>query len=83
MYFARHYARLGQPQLAIDALRMAAQSGFVCAPTTLKSDPWFGAVRKHRKFGSLLVDAKGLVDEAQLRFRQHASSWNAESPLPL
>ncbi len=65
VYFARHYSRMKLAGRAINALKTAAQSGFVCAPDTLNSDPWLNAVRKHREFGSILSTAEGLVQDAR------------------
>jgi len=66
VYFARHYAELRQPNSAVRALKLAAQSGFICAPSTLTSDGWLSKLRKHSEFGSLLNGARRLVQEAQL-----------------
>jgi DNA-binding winged helix-turn-helix (wHTH) protein len=66
IYFARHYAELRHANAAVSALRLAAQSGFVCAPSTLASDPWLSKLRKHSEFDSLLNAAQWLVQEAQL-----------------
>jgi len=63
-YFARHYSRLGQSELGIDALRQAARSGFICAPATLQSDTWLSAVREHPEFPALLEAAKQHVEDA-------------------
>jgi DNA-binding winged helix-turn-helix (wHTH) protein len=68
LYFARHYARLNKPELAITALKQAAQSGFVCAPQTLTSDPWFSTLRKHPQFNALHDSMQTLADEAQSSF---------------
>jgi tetratricopeptide (TPR) repeat protein len=69
VYFARHYAKLKQPNLAVSALKLAAQSGFVCAPQTLNSDPWLSALRKHPEFPSILNTAETLVEESQSTFK--------------
>jgi tetratricopeptide (TPR) repeat protein len=74
VYFARHYARLKLPDPAITALKQAAQSGFVCAPETLKSDPWLTALRKHPEFSSLLNTAETLVEEARSSFEAYTAS---------
>jgi DNA-binding winged helix-turn-helix (wHTH) protein len=74
VYFARHYARLKLADRAVEALRLAAQSGFVCAPETLVSDAWLSAVRKHREFDSLLNDAEALVQEAHASFEACSAS---------
>jgi DNA-binding winged helix-turn-helix (wHTH) protein len=65
VYLARHYAYLGSPDSAIKTLKRAAQSGFVCAPETLRSDFWLRAARAHPEFGSLLTEAEGMVDLAR------------------
>ena len=68
VYFARHYGRLKLADRAVGALKLAAQSGFVCAPNTLISDAWLSAVRKHSEFGSLLSGAETLVLKARSSF---------------
>jgi DNA-binding winged helix-turn-helix (wHTH) protein len=65
VYLARHYSRLKLPDSAVRALKQAAQSGFVCAPHTLITDPWLSAVRKHPEFSSLLSAAETLVEQAR------------------
>jgi hypothetical protein len=65
VYFARHYSRMKQADRAVKALRIAAESGFVCAPDTLNSDPWLNAVRKHPEFGAILSTAERLVHDAR------------------
>jgi DNA-binding winged helix-turn-helix (wHTH) protein len=65
VYFARHYSRMKLAAPAIRALKTAADSGFVCAPDTLNSDPWLNAVRKHREFAAILCNAEGLVQDAR------------------
>ena len=46
MYFARHYSYIDKADLAFATLQKAFEAGFVCAPETLKSDPWFAALRR-------------------------------------
>ena len=65
VYLARHYSRMKLAHRAVNALKTAAESGFICAPDTLKSDPWLNAVRKHPEFGSILSTAEGLVQDAR------------------
>jgi hypothetical protein len=48
--------------------KLAARSGFTCAPDTLKSDPWLVPLRKHRELGSLLSNAEDLVEKARFEF---------------
>jgi DNA-binding winged helix-turn-helix (wHTH) protein len=69
VYFARHYAELDRADSAIRALQLAAQSGFVCAPNTLKSDGWLSRLRKHSEFGSLSSAVQKLAEQAQLSLR--------------
>jgi DNA-binding winged helix-turn-helix (wHTH) protein len=75
VYFARHYAQLRMADSALSALTRAAQSGFVCAPTTLTSDPWLSTLRKHPGFGSLLTTAETLVEEARSNLDAFRKSW--------
>ena len=71
LYFARHYSRIKKPELAITALKQAAHSGFVCAPQTLTSDPWFSPLRKHPDFKALRDSMQALVNEAQSSFDRY------------
>ena len=64
VYLARRYSYIGAPASAISALRRAAQTGFVCAPETLRSDAWLSGARAHPEFGSVLADAVNLADQA-------------------
>ena len=74
VYFARHYAQIGRAELAVRALKQAAESGFVCAPSTLCSDAWLSALREHSEFGSLLSTAESLVEEARSSFDEYTAS---------
>jgi DNA-binding winged helix-turn-helix (wHTH) protein len=71
LYFARHYSRLKKSELAITALKQAAQSGFVCAPQTLTSDPWFSTLKKHPEFNALQDSLQTLINEAQSNFNRY------------
>lgn len=72
VYLARHYCHLGLLEPTIESLEVAARSGFVCAPETLEHDPWFGALRKHTHFASLLNTTQALVEEAKSAFSMQA-----------
>jgi len=69
VYLARHYSRMGTANAALDALKRAAESGFVCTPLTLAEDPWLAAVRKHREFAHVLANAETLVAQARTTLR--------------
>jgi DNA-binding winged helix-turn-helix (wHTH) protein len=73
-YFARHYGHMRLLDSSIQALQLAARSGFTCAADTLKSDPWLRPLRKHRKFGPLLSNAESLVEEARSSFAEYVKS---------
>jgi DNA-binding winged helix-turn-helix (wHTH) protein len=73
-YFARHYGYLGLLDSSIKALERAARSGFICAPDTLKSDPWLLPLRKHREFGTLLSNTDAVVGKTRSSFREYAAS---------
>ncbi|NYF89408.1 tetratricopeptide (TPR) repeat protein [Edaphobacter lichenicola] len=75
VYFARHYGRLKMTDLAVEAIKQAAQSGFVCATATLSSDPWLSAVRKHPEFNSLLHNAETFVEESRSSLAAFSKSW--------
>src|ERR1700722_10649593 len=64
VYFARHCAKIGLTNSAITTLKQAAKLGFVCAPDTLTSDAWLGALGEHPEFGPLLDAVETLVEEA-------------------
>jgi DNA-binding winged helix-turn-helix (wHTH) protein len=64
IYFARHYAYMGLVDRAMKAATGAQQSGFLCAPQTLRLDPWFGALRKHSQFKALLSRSESLVESS-------------------
>jgi len=74
VYFARHYGHMRLLDSSIKALQKAARSGFICAPETLKSDPWLLPLRKHREFAVLLSKAAALVEQAGSSIRDHAES---------
>jgi DNA-binding winged helix-turn-helix (wHTH) protein len=80
VYFARHYARLKRTDLAVTALKQAAQSGFVCAPITLNSNAWLSPLRKHPEFSSLLNEAETLVAQAQLAFEAYTANSQSRHP---
>lgn len=61
-YFARHYSFLGFADDAAATLNRAADAGFICAPETLRRDPWLAGLRKSAKF-------KRLLRESELRAR--------------
>ena len=74
LYFARHYARMGEGDLAIRALKKAAETGFVCAPQTFNSDVWLRPLREHPKFSSLLRNSENRIREAQGSFESFKGS---------
>jgi len=46
---------------AVECLRAAIKAGFVCAPETLRQDPWLEVVRGFAKFGELMREAESRV----------------------
>lgn len=54
VYFARHYAKAGRAAAAIHKLQRAADLGFVCAPETLRVDPWLNSLREQREYRAFL-----------------------------
>ena len=68
VYFARHYARMGFADAAIDSLKRAIQSGFVCSPHTLRSDVWLGNMRQHPEFADFSRTAEAFVEQARISF---------------
>jgi tetratricopeptide (TPR) repeat protein len=65
--FARHYSFLGLGDAAAAALHRAADEGFLCAPETLRGDPWLTALRKSAQFKPLLARAEERVKIARSR----------------
>jgi DNA-binding winged helix-turn-helix (wHTH) protein len=66
MYFARHYARMGMGERAVECLRSAMNGGFVCAPETLEGDSWLGTARESAEFGALVKEAETRVERARV-----------------
>ena len=56
---------MGLVDSAINALKQAAEAGFVCGPRMLEADAWLGSVRKHPGFASLLANAEDLAEQAR------------------
>ena len=75
VYFARHYGWLKMTDLAVEAIKQAAQSGFVCATATLSSDPWLSVVRKHSEFNSLLRTAETFAEESRSSLAAFSKDW--------
>jgi DNA-binding winged helix-turn-helix (wHTH) protein len=71
VYLARHYAKAGATDAAVDAIKRAARSGFVCAAHTLKSDAWLSTLRDHPEFPLLLRNNEVLVEQARSGFIEH------------
>jgi DNA-binding winged helix-turn-helix (wHTH) protein len=65
VYLARHYSYIGDVERAIELVGCAARAGFVCCPSTLRSDPWFIAVRKHAGFDDLLAEMQRFANRAR------------------
>lgn len=69
VYFARHYACAGLIDAALSALQQAAERGFLCASSTLESDPWLEPVREHSGFTALLEGAKSAQAKLSAEYR--------------
>jgi hypothetical protein len=69
-YFARHFSYLGSADRAMMAAKQAQESGFLCAPQTLRMDPWFSTLREHSQFKSLLSRSETLAEEARSSFER-------------
>jgi tetratricopeptide (TPR) repeat protein len=61
MYFARHFSHLKMVDRAMKCLNTAMAAGFVCAPETLRGDPWLEATRKHAEFDTLLSTVERII----------------------
>jgi DNA-binding winged helix-turn-helix (wHTH) protein len=68
VHFARHYGRMAWNEQALRMLRLAADAGFVCAPSTLRTDSWFGSLREAADFGVFFERAERLSGESRERF---------------
>lgn len=66
VYFARHYARAGFPDKAFATLERAAGAGFLCAPITLRSDPWLEPLRIHGSYQPFFDRSKMLIEQSSL-----------------
>jgi DNA-binding winged helix-turn-helix (wHTH) protein/tetratricopeptide (TPR) repeat protein len=69
-YFARHYAKMGLTDSAMEAVKRAAVAGFSCAPETLQADGWLAGLGEHAEFGTLLGEAETRVRQARRQFEQ-------------
>ena len=67
-YFARHFAYMERGGEALQMIGRAADAGFVCAPQTLRNDPWLESVRAHSWFGELLRDLEERVQNARTKW---------------
>jgi DNA-binding winged helix-turn-helix (wHTH) protein len=81
VYFARHYSHLGEPALAISAIKQAMEAGFVCPPETLRNDKWFHALRTHPEAAGLLSQVEQAVGQARCLHRTHAAAIRASQIL--
>jgi DNA-binding winged helix-turn-helix (wHTH) protein len=61
MYFARHFSHLKMVDHAMKCLNRAMAAGFICAPETLRGDPWLQALREHREFDTVLSTVKRIA----------------------
>jgi DNA-binding winged helix-turn-helix (wHTH) protein len=69
LYFARHFARMDRGGEAVQMIGRAADAGFVCAPQTLRGDPWLESVRTHPWFGELLRSSEEMLKNARTRWQ--------------
>jgi hypothetical protein len=80
VYFARHFSKLGKPDLAIQALHAAAANGFVCAPQILTTDAWLRPLHQHSAFASVLSDSENRIRKAQATLAQFKSNSKQVAP---
>lgn len=73
-YFARHYAFLGRVDAAAASLNRAAEEGFICAPETLRDDPWLRGLRKSARSKPVLSELEARVRIARSRVTARLSS---------
>jgi hypothetical protein len=66
---ARHLAYVDRSEQALEMIVKAISDGFVCAPQTLRNDPWLGSVRAHPGFAGLLRSSEDLVESARRSWR--------------
>jgi DNA-binding winged helix-turn-helix (wHTH) protein len=57
-YLARQYSFLGSLGKTVEMLKAAANRGFICTPETLRSDPWFAALRRSSQFERVIRDSE-------------------------
>ena len=68
-YAARHCARLGEPDRALEFLARSIDGGFSCAPAMTR-DPWLEPLRRTRA-------CRALIDRASARHREAAALFSA------
>ena len=77
VYLARHYSYLGAADEAIGMLQQSAAAGFVCAPETLRRDPWLTTVRAHPRYQEIEAEALRAVNRAR-SVLQTAVAWGKD-----
>lgn len=71
VYFARNYACLGDYPLAVKALQQASRAGFLCAPETLRTDPWLKGLEARPEYAEFVSTAETAIQKAETDFRQY------------
>jgi hypothetical protein len=66
-YVARHYARAGEPELALGALDYSVDNGFFCVPAMIR-DPWLDSLRTLPRFNDALRRAQTRHRDAVVAF---------------
>ena len=66
-YVARHYARAGEPELALGALDYSVDNGFFCVPAMIR-DPWLDSLRTRPRFNDALRRAQTRHRDAVVAF---------------
>jgi DNA-binding winged helix-turn-helix (wHTH) protein len=82
IYFSRHYSQLGLVDEAEAMLKVSAKAGFICAPETLRNDPWLGPLRGQPNFEKLLEASKLHVERARSKHSAQASSRKYDLATP-
>ncbi|HEV2279608.1 MAG TPA: winged helix-turn-helix domain-containing protein [Acidobacteriaceae bacterium] len=79
-YFGRHFAYTGICDKALGMITEAVRSGFVCAPQTLRTDPWLAPLGVHPDFPALLENAEKLTREARMLWESSAPATQQRTP---
>lgn len=82
-YLGRHYSYMGRGNDALRTIMKAIDAGFLCAPQTLRGDPWLGSVRAHPGFAELLRTAEETVQSTRGKWLDVGKATHTRGQLQL